>query len=147
MSEPEQNNLSPWSHPKARYWFETILQKSGFVEEIEDQVNQAEALLDVESGRLLLAILAMMGRPGMWPKQHKRVLAKAANTVNRMAGKSDNAGDATQKKRPITLGEHQRQEQAKSALATEVEIVRRWGGMSNRSTEIKQPEAWGKFWG
>ena len=148
MPDSEVNNLSPWAHPKATQWFEAVLEKSGFLEEVEQQVNQAETLLDVQSGRLLLAMLVMLGRPGVWPAMHRKVLARAANSVNRISTKAASSDSgATRSRKPITLDEHQRKEKAKLALATEVEIVRRWAGVSNRSTEIKQPESWGEYWG
>ena len=148
MSNPTQ--LAPWAHPKAQKWFETILEKSGFIEEIEEQVNQQTDLLDVESGRMLLAMLVLLGRPGIWPAQHKMVLARAANRVDRLAkGQANGANGGASKppsNKPLTIREHQQQSTSVTALQEEVEIVRRWGGASKRKTKIDQPESWGEFW-
>ena len=145
---PNETNLAPWSHPKAQRWFDTLLERSGFIQEIEDQTHLDDSQWDVSRARIVLSFLVMLGRPGIWPDRHRGVLNRAASKANRTL---ENPADrpvetGRRKKRPLTLEQHQKTNQAKSAIMKEIEIVRRRAGMSNRKMPIKQPPQWGKFW-
>ena len=146
---PEPKDLSPWAHPKASKWFDVLLERSGLIEEIETQLHKDDDIPDIESARLLISILAMLGRPGIWPERHQRVLVKAASKVNRMINQQCEKSETRdrKKKKPLTLEQHQRSAQASIAIEVELEMVRRWGGASNRQSPIKQPPSWGEFWG
>ncbi len=144
----DQTNLAPWAHPKASRWFETLLERSGLIEDIEQQIQQNDEAFDLQSARLLLSILALLGRPGIWPERHRRVLAKVANKANRLMSQQESQTTARNSKRtPMTLEQHQRSGKANEAMEIEIEMVRRWAGASNRQTEIKQPPTWGEYWG
>lgn len=144
----DTTQLSPWAHPKAQQWFETLLERSGFIEEIEEQIVKEDDFLELPAARLMIALLVLLGRPGIWPERHRRALARAVSKVKRIAGKQANPDSAKNGgRRPLTLDEHRRTSVAANAIEEELEIVRRWAAMSNRRTPIRPPATWDDFWG
>lgn len=146
MSE-DSKDLSPWAHPKAQKWFETLLERSGFINEVEDNLQHDEDLFELSHGRMLLALLILLGREGIWPESKKRVLQRAASKINAAANRSDESSDTKRKKTsPLTVDEHRRKSAAKAAISAELELLRRRAGMSNLKRTVPQPNTWNEFW-
>lgn len=145
---PNKNNdLSPWAHPKAQRWFATLLERSGFISEIEDTVQLDDDHLDLPHGRMMLALLILLGRNGIWPEEKKRVLQRAASRISKLASQGPAAPIAQKKKhRPLTLAQHKRNTVAQKAIQVELEFLRRRAGMSNRTSKLTPPVTWKNFW-
>lgn len=142
----DENNLSPWAHPKAQRWFATLLERSGFIAEIEDTLQLDDSHFELGHGRMMLALMIMLGRPGIWPDDKKRVLNRAASKVNKLANDDSPKASSGKKPKPLSLDQHQRNAKAKKAVQDEIEIVRRRAGMSNRKSKLPPPETWKGFW-
>ena len=145
---PEKSSdLSPWAHPKAQRWFETLLERSGFINEIEDTVQLDNDHLELSHGRMMLALLILFGRAGIWPEDKKRVLQKAASRISKLANQGPVAPVADKKKqKPLTLDQHKRNTVAQKAVQEELEYLRRRAGMSNRTSHLRPPTTWKNFW-
>ena len=143
----EPNELSPWAHTKAQRWFETLLERSGFINEIEDMVNLDEDHMDLSHGRMMLALLNLLGRPGIWPESKKRVLQRSVSRITRLGAQSKDATiNVGKKQQPLTIDEHKRKTAAQKAIQDELEILRRRAGMSNRKSKLNAPVTWTNFW-
>ncbi|MEM7456594.1 MAG: hypothetical protein AAF456_19775 [Planctomycetota bacterium] len=143
----ETSDLSPFAHPKAQRYFATLLERSGFVAEVEEILQLDDDILELSHTRLLSAILLFIGRPGIWPDEQKRVLARAASRLSRQSKQIQESGNQPKKKRkPLTLSQHQRLSELEETIKVELELLRRRAGVSNRVSKIAQPESWGKLW-
>ena len=142
----ESNDLSPWAHIKAQRWFETLLERSGFINEIEDTVNLDADHMELSHGRMMLALLILLGRPGIWPEEKKRVLQRAVSRVSKMANEAEGKSAPTAKQKPLTIDQHKRKTAAQKAIQDELEILRRRAGMSNRKSKLPPPVSWKHFW-
>lgn len=142
----EDNDLSPWAHPKAQRWFATLLERSGFINEVEDTVNLTDDHLELAHCRMLLALLILLGRPGIWPEDKNRVLQRAASKINNIAKKSQVIQPTSKKAKPLSIEQHKRNSVSRTAIQVELELLRRRAGISNRKSKLPMPSTWGKFW-
>jgi len=131
---------SPWTHPKARRWFEELLEETQLPLMMEHTVDKADDSLNEGETRLMVALAILLGRDGIWPAQRDlilRTLARRGDVVSRRTAQNKNG--------PISLAQHKEQADQHEHLVQEVEMLRRRIGMSNRKTPMNPP-AWGKFW-
>jgi len=143
MAEPNESKVvdwSPWKHPKAKRWFEELLEGTHLPLMMEHAVDKADDTLTKGETRLIVALALMLGREGIWPAQRDRLLRtivrKGDVVANRSSGKKDG---------PMSLAELRSKSTQHESLVQEVEMLRRRIGMSNRKTKLNPP-AWGKFW-
>ena len=142
----ELNDLSPWAHPKAQRWFESLLERSGFVSEVEDVVQLDQDHFELPHARMLLALLILLGRPGIWPEDKQRVLQRAASRIAKAAEQDSGGVSVGKKAKPVTLDQHKRNTVAKKSIEAELEMLRRRAGMSNRKSKLPPPPTWTNFW-
>ena len=142
----EDNDLAPWAHPKAKKWFATLIERSGFANQIEDTLQLNDDQWELAHGRIILAMLIIMGRPGIWPDDKARVLQRTASKINALSKLAGNSAPANKSSKPLTIEQHQRNSSANAAINDELELLRRRAGMSNRKSPMQQPKTWGRFW-
>ncbi len=140
-----ESNLSPFAHPKAQRYFATLLERSGLIREIEDTLQLTDDNLDLSHIRLLSAMLILLGRPGIWPTDKQRVLARASTRLSGISKRDANL-PTDKRTKPLSLDQHNLHDQLMASIKTELELLRRRGGISNRVSSIEQPDSWGKFW-
>ena len=131
---------SPWTHPKAKRWFEELLEETDLPLMMEHAVDKADDSLDGGVTRLIVALALLLGRDGIWPALRDPILRTIVRQGNVVARRT-----AGRTRGPVTLAQHKEQSNLQDQLVEEVEILRRRIGMSNRRTPL-QPPAWGKFW-
>lgn len=131
---------SPWRHPKAKRWFEELLEETHLPLMMEHAVDKPDDNLSEGETRLMVALGLLLGRDGIWPAQRDMILRTIVRKGNVVATR------ATERKEgPISLSEHRNQSTKHQQLIHEVEMLRRRIGMSNRRTQ-QDPPTWGKFW-
>ncbi|QEG23109.1 hypothetical protein [Mariniblastus fucicola] len=143
LPDESQNRLidwSPWKHPKAKRWFEELLEETHLPLMMEHAVDKPDDSLDEGETRLMVALAILFGRDGVWPAQRDSILRTIVRKGNVVANRA-----ATPKDGPMSLAQHKEQAKQHDHLVDEVEILRRRIGMSNRKTPMPPP-AWGKFW-
>jgi hypothetical protein len=146
MPPPEDSSSSdlvewsPWTHPKAKRWFEELLEETDLPLMMEHAVDKADDSLDEGQTRLMVALALLFGRDGIWPAVRDPILRAIVRKGSVVANRSTSVA-----KGPITISQHKDLSNQHDHLVEEVEILRRRIGMSNRKTPIKPP-AWGKFW-
>ncbi len=131
---------SPWKHPKAKRWFEELLEESHLPLMMEHAVDKADDSLNEGETRLMVALAILLGREGVWPAQRDSILRTIVRQGDVVAQRTTKSKDG-----PLSLSEHKAQSKQHDHLVHEVEVLRRRIGMSNRTTPQKPP-AWGKFW-
>lgn len=132
--------LAPWSHPKAQEWYEAIFKRSGLVENIENFVARHAKELTVERFRALVAILILVGRPGIWPADKVSQLRQIVQTLIRLRAELA----ATRKAQ--TIEGHQHTHRLLQHLDQELDVLRRQTGVSRRIVSSGRPSTWSKFW-
>lgn len=139
-SKSQTVDWSPWMHPKAKRWFEELLEQTHLPLMMEHAVDKADDSLSKGRTRLIVALALMLGREGIWPAQRdtllRAIVRKGDVVANRVAERKDG---------PVTLAELKTKSTQRDNLAHEVEMLRRRIGMSNRNTML-DPPAWGDFW-
>ena len=139
-NESKTVDWSPWKHPKAKRWFEELLEETHLPLMMEHAVDKPDDSLSEGETRLMVALALMLGRDGIWPAQRdtllRSIVRKGDVVANRVSGRKDG---------PISLAELKTKSTQHDNLVQEVELLRRRVGMSNRKTEL-DPPAWGKFW-
>ena len=143
MSErtpPKTIDWSPWTHPKAKRWFEELMEQTHLPLMMEHAVDKPDDTLNEGETRLMVALALLLGRPGIWPAQRDAILRTVVRKGNVVASR-----EAGSKAGAMSLAEHKNRAQQHANLIQEVEMLRRRIGMSNRVTEIEPPK-WGKFW-
>ncbi len=146
MTQPDDSqdsatiDWSPWKHPKAKRWFEELLEETHLPLMMEHAVDKADNSLSEGETRLMVALGIMLGHDGIWPAQRDMILRTIVRQGDIVAKRT-----AAKKEGPISLSQHQEQAKQHDQLVHEVEMLRRRIGMSNRKTPQKPP-AWGKFW-
>ena len=138
---PPTNDLSPWAHRKSHAWFETLLERSGMLLEIERFVEQPVDRISVPECRIVLMLLITLARPGIWPPNNDHILALAEEKVSEIIKQRQST---TNKK--MTMAEHRKHGILMEEMRQELEILRRRIGKSNLKTPIGQPPTWKKFW-
>ena len=140
LKESKTIDWSPWKHPKAKRWFEELLEETHLPLMMEHAVDTPDDLLDEGETRLMVALALLLGRDGIWPSQRDSILRTVARKGDVVARRETGS-----KAGAMSLAEHKNRAQQNANLTQEVEMLRRRIGMSNRVTEIEPPE-WGKFW-
>ena len=138
----EQNDLSPWVHPKAQSWFRALFRKSNLAMALEDELRKPEDQLTPSVMRMILAIAVMLGRPEIWPENERDVLEAIMNKAKEYSQKPPTSSSG----KPLSLKEHQAFIQTASELTYENELLRRRLGKSVRKTPVKTPKSWEPFW-
>ena len=140
LKESKTIDWSPWKHPKAKRWFEELLEETHLPLMMEHAVDQADDSLNEGETRLMVALALLLGREGIWPGKRdvllRTIVRKGDALVNRKASRSDV---------PMSLTELKFKSTQHDNLVQEVELLRRRVGMSNRTTRL-DPPAWGDFW-
>ena len=131
---------SPWKHPKAKRWFEELLEETHLPLMMEHAVDKPDDSLSEGETRLIVALALMLGRDGIWPAQRDKLLRSIVRKGDVVASRT-----AERKDKPVSLAELKSKAAQHENLLQEVEMLRRRIGLSNRKTELKPP-AWGKFW-
>ena len=139
-NEEEIVNLSPWMHPKAKRWFQELLEETHLPLMMEHAVDKPDDTLGEGETRLMVALALLLGRDGIWPAQRDLVLRTIVRKGNVVATRS-----SERKEGPISLSQHRDQASRHQQMIHEVEMLRRRIGMSNRRAAM-DPPAWGKFW-
>ena len=139
-SEDRTIDWSPWKHPKARRWFEELLEKTHLPLMMEHAVDEADDVLVEGETHLMVALAILLGRDGIWPAARDSIL----RTIVRKGGVVSSR-TASNSNGPLSLAEHQEQARQHDHLVDEVEMLRRRIGMSNRKQALKPPE-WDRFW-
>ncbi len=139
MSE-EETGMSPWVHPKATEWFQAVFKRSAIVENIENTVLRHANDLTIDRMRAVIAMLILIGRPGIWPEEQLGALRQVVQALIRR--RNDLGGAQTAQ----TIESHQRRHLLLATLDEELELLRRQTGVSRRTAPAKRPPTWSKFW-
>jgi len=138
----EQNDLSPWAHPKAKAWFRALFRRTSLPLALEDELKKPEEQLNIEIVRTLMTFAVLLSRPEIWPKRDHDVLefivAKAKEFCDRPAKSSTG--------KPLTIAEHKAHSRAVAEITHDIELVRRRLGLSVRKSKIHGPASWEPFW-
>lgn len=137
----DQNDLSPWAHPKAQAWYGTLLERSGMMAEIEQFMQIPDDLINVAECRVALMFLIILARPGIWPSGEEETLVSAEKKVSEIIKKKQST---TNKK--MTMAEHQKHGVIMDEIRQELEILRRRIGKSKLKNKVGQPGTWKNFW-
>ena len=138
-TKSETINWSPWKHPKAKRWFEELLEVAHLPLMMEHAVDKADDSLGEGETRLVVALALMLGREGIWPAQRDTVLRTIVRKGNVVASRETGS-----KAGAISLAEHKSHAKRRAELVHEVELLRRRIGLSNRKN-LLDPPVWGKF--
>ena len=110
--------------------------------ELEDEIRRPADDMDLGRTRMLMALLTMLGRPGIWPKSQRKLLQTAALKISRASKEKTAEASGV----PMTMDEHRKKAKLVTTIQDEVETLRRFAGVSNRKNKIGVPESWGTFW-
>ncbi len=135
------NDLSPWAHPKSQAWFETLLNRSGMLAEIERFMEQPVDRINVPECRLVLMFLIILARPGIWPPGYENILTTAEEKVSEIIKQKQSMSN-----QKMTMAEHQKHGVLMDEIRQELEILRRRIGKSKLKTGVGQPGTWKNFW-
>lgn len=136
------NDLSPWAHPKAQRWFEDLLERDLLPTALDDEIVQAVRGHEHEKVRVILALLLVLGRDGIWPTSRSNVLKSAVRGAEHLV----KTPAPIQGKKPLTLSEARGRTTQFETLQVEIEMMRRRLKMSNRKTPLDAPKSWGNLW-
>lgn len=134
--------LAPWAHPRAQQWFEQLFEQSGLVMRLRDAVENTEQPISADEARLLMVIVTVLGREGIWPSNQRSELQRLTMKLGRLAKKTESENGT----KPLSLDEHRRRKAIAEEVELELEFLRRISGISKRVSEINTPKSWGKFW-
>lgn len=137
----ESAGISPWSHPKAREWFETIFDRSGALLSLTDEIFKHGNEFDIPQIRLFASILILIGRDGIWPRSHQQDLVKVVEKLNDVLKRR-----VADTKTPLTIEEHKIHSVLTAQAEHEMELLRRAMGLSRRMNRLGQPSSWTGFW-
>lgn len=138
----EQNDLSPWIHPKAQNWFYALFRKTNLAMFIDDELQRPEGTISLDQMRMILAIGILLGRDEMWPENERGTL----KAILRKARQMSNLPPTTEAGQPLTMAEHRNYNDTLAEFKREIEILSRRMGMSNRQNAIDPPASWQPFW-
>ena len=138
----ESTDLAPWAHPKAKRWFESLIDDTSFALVLEDELVHAEKEKDYDKVRMIHALALIFGHQGIWPEHRMGLLKDCARAANRVL-KDHDSGTVSG---PLTIAEHKGQSATDEAFRQELELLRRRLKMSNRKSMIGPPKSWGNFW-
>lgn len=139
---PDATDLAPWAHPKAKRWFQSLIENNSFALALEDELLQAEQAKDYDKIRMIHALALLLGHEGIWPKHRKDVLKACVRASSKIV-KDHETGPVGG---PLTIAEHKDQSATDEAYLHEIELLRRRLKMSNRKSMIGAPNSWGNVW-
>jgi hypothetical protein len=142
MTKETATDLSPWAHPKAKRWFESLFEDSSFPLALDDEIAKAENQNDFEKIRVILALALLVGRPGMWPESRNGLLRAAVRAAHHVSSTTPGQKEG----RAMTIAEAKGRTADHEAIRHEIELMRRRLKMSNRKSEIYPPMTWGNIW-
>lgn len=135
-------DLSPWAHPKTQGWFHQVLTRSGFLDDLERTLRQPVEKISLGQCRMILMMVILLGRPGIWPPGYEELLELVDQRVNEVLAIQQKPGVAQK----LTIHEHRQREAVMREVKVELEFLRRRIGKSRLKTPLSQPETWGNFW-
>ena len=136
------SDLSPWAHPKTQRWFHQVLTRSGFLDDLERTLRQPAEKISLGQCRMILALIILLGRPGIWPPGFEEFLELVDQRINEVLALQQKPGVA----RKLTIAEHRQREAVMREVKSELEILRRRIGKSRLKTRLSRPETWEDFW-
>ncbi len=139
---PAPFDLSPWAHPKAQRWFEELLEHHLLPTSLDNEVVDAVRNHELEKVRVILALVLLIGREGIWPASRNNVLKSAIRGADHLT----KTAPPEQGKKPMTLVEHRGRALHTESLQQEIELLRRRLKMSNRKSTVEPPLTWGNLW-
>ncbi|MCH2183053.1 MAG: hypothetical protein MK108_13700 [Mariniblastus sp.] len=134
-------DLSPWAHPKSQAWFEMLFKRSGMLDELERFVAQPLEQIEVPECRMVLMLLIILARPGIWPSGYDDVLVLAEQKVTEIVKQTQSKTN-----RKMTMAQHQQHGVLMDEIRYELEVLRRRIGKSSLKTRIHRPATWKDFW-
>jgi len=134
-------DLSPWAHPKSQAWFETLLKRSGMLDDLERFVERPLERIEVGECRLVLMLLIILARPGIWPPGYENILAIAEQKVTEIVKQTQSRTN-----RKMTMAQHRQHGVLMEEVRAELEVLRRRIGKSSLKTPIHRPSTWKDFW-
>lgn len=137
----DASSISPWSHPKAQEWFETIFERSGALLSLQDEVFRHGDEFDVPQIRMFASLLMILGREGVWPAAHRADLAKVVERLSELLKQKQKGPQ-----RPMTVEAHRLNGQQLAEAEQELELLRRMLGLSRRINKLEVPSSWRGFW-
>lgn len=137
----DHTDISPWAHPKAQMWFETVFDRSGLLLELRDSIIRNDPPLNRERRRLIISMLILMGRPGIWPSNQQSMFRQIVELIL-----ENHQADNGKAPPSLTIEEHKRYSVVTEAYTQELEVLKRIAGLSQRRSPVKQPSAWRGFW-
>ncbi len=135
-------DLSPWAHPKTQGWFHQVLTRSGFMDDLERVLRQPAEKISLGQCRMILMLVILLGRPGIWPPGFEELLELVDQRVKEVLAVQQKPGVAQQ----LTITEHRQRTAVMREVKAELEILRRRIGKSRLKTRLSQPETWQDFW-
>lgn len=138
----EQQDLSPWAHPKAKAWFKALFNRSQFGFMLEDVVKQPVEELSREQIRVILTFAVLLSREEIWPEEHQLVLKMILDKAREIANLSNNPNASG----AMSLRQHRSRTAGNCEFQDEIEILRRRLGRSFKTNPLETPSTWGRFW-
>ncbi len=138
----DHSDLSPWAHPKAQHWFDTLFERSGLLLNLREALEDDRAELTCNQLRAIVALLYMLGIEGIWPAGQEPLLQRMTMRIHSLAQRLQTQAADGKK----TVAEHQHAIHARQQLDHELELLRRKAGISRRVTELKAPPDWQRIW-
>ena len=138
----EQNDLTPWVHPKSKAWFQALFRRTNILMSLEDEMKLPPEQLDIHIVRMALSFAVMLSHPDIWPDEDKSILkliARKAKEFTQLPPKSSSG-------KAVTVAEHQAHSKLVEEMTSEIELVRRRLGISVRKTRVAIPRSWQPFW-
>jgi hypothetical protein len=137
----DELTISPWSHPKAQEWFETIFERSGALLSLSDEVFRHGQEFDVPQIRMFASLLLILGREGVWPVAHRGDLTKLVDRLLELLKQKQKGPQ-----QPMTVEAHRLNGQQLAEAEQELELLRRSVGLSRRINKLESPASWRGFW-
>ena len=137
----EESTISPWSHPKAQEWFETIFERSGALLSLSDEVFRHGDEFELPQLRMFTSLLLILGREGIWPSPNRGDLVKVTERLTELFRQKQKGPQ-----RAMTVEEHREYGLQLAEGESELELLRRAVGLSRRLNRLEQPASWQGFW-
>lgn len=137
----DESTITPWSHPKAQEWFETIFDRSGALLSLSDEIFRHGEEFEVPQLRMFASLLLILGRDGIWPAQNRGDLTKVTERLTDLFRQKQKGPQ-----RPMTMDEHREYGLQLAEAEKELELLRRAVGLSRRLNRLEPPASWQGFW-
>lgn len=138
----DQNDLSPWAHPKARAWYQALFRRTSLSMALEDELKKPDEQLNLDIIRTALALAVLLSREEIWPQRDLDVLEFLVAKAKEYCAQP--AKSATGK--PLTIVEHKSRSRAVAEITHDIELIRRRLGTSVRKSKMSEPPSWKPFW-